>query len=207
MKKYLRYLRPLLGLAVVAGLAAGGYFTRGLWLPLVQHKKAAAANDSLSAEKAKADSASTGKIILSDQAIANLNLTAKSVQPQTYWKTIQVPGMVVDRPGRSDLGIVSPVTGVVTKINYFPGDTVRPGDVLYTIHLLSESIHRTQSDLFKATQDIELAQATRQRLNNAIDAIPQVADHRGGKPNHPAGSRRQSLPAGIVQSWPYAEPD
>jgi len=165
-------LKPLLAVAVVGGLGAVGYFTRDHWLPLLQHDKPAM-TDGSSSDGTEA-AAPTGKILLSDQAIANLGLSAKAVQPRTYWKTIQVPGMVVDRPGHSDRGVVAPATGVVARINYFPGDTVRPDDVLFTLKLLSESLHLTQTDLFKATQDITLAQAQRKRLAASEGAIPEA---------------------------------
>jgi multidrug efflux pump subunit AcrA (membrane-fusion protein) len=168
----LRLLKPLLAVASVAGLATAGYFTRNYWLPSLQHDKAGVATGSPS-EGAETGTP-TAKLLLSDQAITNLGLRAKAVQPGTYWKSIQVPGMVVDRPGRSDRGVVSPVTGVIARVNYLPGDTVRPGDVLFTIRLLSEALHQTQSDLFKATQDIKLAQAQRTRLEKAGGAIPEA---------------------------------
>ncbi len=169
MRKYLRFLKPLLLLAVLGAVTTAGYFTRDRWLPLFQRDQIEAVESSSQESASKAE---TSQIVLTDQAIDNLGLTAKSVQPRTYWKTIQVPGMVTDRPGRSDLGIVSPVNGVVARINYFPGDTVEPGDVLFTIRLLSETLHRTQSDLLKAAHDIDLAQATRSRLKNASSALP-----------------------------------
>src|SRR5262249_10595933 len=141
-------------------------------LPLLRYAKPAVSDVSPSGGTETA--ASTGKVLLSDQAIVNLGLRAQAAQPGTYWKTIQVPGMVVDRPGRSDQGVVSPVTGVVAQVNYLPGDTVRPGDVLFTIRLLSEALHQTQSDLFKAAQDIKLAQAQRRRLEAAAGATPEA---------------------------------
>lgn len=165
-------LKPVLAVAIVGGLGVAGYFTRDHWLPLLQNDKAAVVDGSPSEGTEAA--APTGKVLLSDQAIANLGLSAKAVQPGTYWKTIQVPGMVVDRPGRSDRGIISPVAGGVARVNYFPGDTVRPGETLFTIRILSESLHQTQTDLFKATQDIKLAETQRERLASAGGAIPGV---------------------------------
>lgn len=164
-------LLPLLAVAVIGGLGAAGYFTSNHWLPLFQNDKTAVADIS-SVDDAEA-AAPTGKVLLSDQAIGNLGLGAEPVRPQTYWKTIQVPGMVVDRPGRSDRGVISPVAGVVDRVNYFPGDSVRPGDSLFKIRLLSESLHQNQSDLFKATQDITLARVQRERLAAAGGAIPE----------------------------------
>ncbi len=62
----------------------------------------------------------------------------------------------------------------MTRINFFPGETVKPGQELFTIRLLSELLHVTQSELFKNTQDIALAKATRERLAAAGAAIPQA---------------------------------
>jgi hypothetical protein len=80
--------KPLMTVAIVGGLGAAGYFTRNHWLPLLQHDKAAVTGASPSEGTEAA--APTGKILLSDQAIANLGLRAKAVQPGTYWKTIQL---------------------------------------------------------------------------------------------------------------------
>jgi len=63
---------------------------------------------------------------------------------------------------------------VVAKIAHVPGDTVHPGDVLFTLRVLSESLHLTQTDLFKATQDITLAQAQRKRLKESAGAVPEA---------------------------------
>lgn len=169
--KYLRFLKVILVIAVLGGLGTAGYVTRNQWLPYFQRDAPEVAEDSTSSSSE--ESASIKKIILTDQAIANLRLSVQSEQPQTYWRTIQVPGMIVDRPGRSDRGVISPVTGVVTEIHFFPGDTVRPDEKLFTIRLLSESLHETQSELFKATQDIKLAKAHQKRLSQAVGAIPE----------------------------------
>lgn len=172
MTTFLRFLKPVAALALVAALAIAVFMTRDRWLPLLQKETPALANDSSANDEATASPIT--KIVLTDQAIDNLGLTAKPAKPQTYWKTIQVPGMVIDRPGRSDLGIVSPVAGVMSQINFFPGDTVQPGDVLFTIRLLSETLHETQADLSKAVQELQLAQATVKRLKDAGGAIPQA---------------------------------
>jgi membrane fusion protein, heavy metal efflux system len=166
------FSKPLFAIALVAALAMAGYFLRHVWMPLLLGDTAKVTSEPAS-EAPDSDSPSS-QVLLSDQAIANLGLRAKAVRPQTYWKTIQVPGMVVDLPGRSDRIVVSPVSGMVSKINVFPGDTVRPGDVLFTIRLLSDSLHQTQSELFKNTQDIRLAEAQKKRLLEARGAIAEA---------------------------------
>lgn len=171
MKSRFARLKPFFVIGVLAVLSIAAFVTRQRWLGFVRHEEPQASQAIASKSTAPIENK---KIILSDQAIANLGLQAKPAQPETYWKTIQVPGMVVDRPGFSDRSVISPVTGVVSEMNYFPGDSVRSGDVLFNIRLLSESIHENQSDLFKATQDIALARATQKRLEVAKGSIPEV---------------------------------
>jgi multidrug efflux pump subunit AcrA (membrane-fusion protein) len=157
--RLLRLVMLLLGVAALAGVATVGYLTRDAWTPWLRPAKPAEP-----AEATGEGDKPTGKVLLTDQAITNLGLTAEPLKAQPYWKTILVPGMVVDRPGQSDRGVVSPVAGVVMAVTHAPGDTVRPGEVLFTLRVLSEPFHQTQTDLFKATQDIKLARAERDRL-------------------------------------------
>src|SRR5829696_7897859 len=105
-----RLLRPLAGVTVLAGVAAAGYATRERWLPLLQRAKPA-----VPVATAGETAAPTGKVIVGEQAQQNLGLAAKPLKAETYWRTIPVPGMVVDRPGLSDRSVVAPATGVVAK--------------------------------------------------------------------------------------------
>ncbi|MCA9014876.1 MAG: efflux RND transporter periplasmic adaptor subunit [Planctomycetaceae bacterium] len=166
-------MKPTLAIAVIV-LIAGGFLLRESWLPLLEQNQSGKTKGQLVSSKKTGNKKGSDqeKIVLSDQAIANLGLQVKSVLPETYWKTLQVPGMVVDRPGRSDRGVISPVDGVVEKMNYFPGDTVRPGDILYTIRILSETLQQTQTNLFKDTQNIVLAEAKKKRLEASAGAVP-----------------------------------
>ncbi len=170
--KFLRFLKLVAAVTLLAGVGVSGYFTRERWLPLVvpSHARTIAVPE----DQANEAAAPPGKIIVNEQAQENLGLTARKLQSQTYWKTITVPGMVVDRPGLSDRGVVAPATGVIAKVYHVPGDTVRPGDVLFTLKLLSESLHQTQSDLFRSTQDITLAQAQKKRLKESAGAVPEA---------------------------------
>ncbi|MBN9519227.1 hypothetical protein J0H58_12015 [bacterium] len=167
------WLRRLLRLVALsagfAGIGAGAYASRAHWLPLLEKNASPP-----SAESGEESSAPAGKVIVNEQAQLNLGLTAKVLSATTYWKTIQVPGMVVDRPGLSDRGVVAPAAGVVSRVHHFPGDSVRSGDPLFTLKLMSETLHQTQSDLFKTTQDIKLAQAERSRLAALTDTVAGV---------------------------------
>ena len=68
-----------------------------------------------------------------------------------------IPGVVVDRPGESDRGVTSRVTGIVAEILAKPGDTVMPGATLFRLELVSEVLQTTQIELAKSATDLALA--------------------------------------------------
>ena len=101
---------------------------------------------------------------VSQEARKNMGLASKSLQPTTYHRKIDVPGVITDRPGISDRGVVAPVTGIVTQIHAYPGNTVAPDAPLFSLRLVSDSLHTSQLELFKATKEIEISKQQKQRL-------------------------------------------
>lgn len=146
-------------LLLVMGLA--GFLTRNRWL----------AWDTLSPSPGPTGKEHTHdsqdrlqRVQITPQAQANLRLVSKPLKVSTFWRTIQIPGTVVDRPAYSDRNVIAPVTGVVLKVHHFPGDTVRPGDPLVTLRLVSETLHLAQTELFKNYQEIAITKEKKNRL-------------------------------------------
>ena len=164
-------IRLVSGVTIVAILVAALFFTRDRWM---------AAFSSTESDSHAADAAPPVEepqvLKLSPQARKNLLLVAKPARLQSYWRTIQVPGEVVDRPGRSDRGVTSPAVGVVSAVHAFPGDTVRPGERLVTLKLFSEYLQNTQKELFSSTKEIQLIQEELYRLRPLAEknAIPRT---------------------------------
>ena len=167
----MRIPRILVGVAVVTGLGVGAFVTRDRWMALIASRTTPAK----AAEAAPAPIQEATVLKLSPQARQNLGLVAKAAKPQTYWRTIQVPGAIVDRPGRSDRGVTAPAVSSIVQVHAFPGDTVKPGDRLFTLRLFSEYLQNTQSELFKATRETQLVKEQRTRLAEAAKsgAIPE----------------------------------
>lgn len=166
-----RILRIMAAVAIMAGLGAAAFFTRDRWMGLV----ASRTTQAKPTEAARAPTQEATVLKLSVQARQNLGLVAKAAKSQTYWRTIQVPGSIVDRPGRSDRGVTAPAVGTVVQVHAFPGDTVKPGDQLFTLRLSSEYLQNTQTELFKATNETLLLKEQRNRLAEAVKsgAIPE----------------------------------
>ncbi len=147
----------MIGTAIL--IAAGGYLTRDRWMQWLGRP---------TAEQVPAETplprADVKVLKVSPQARKNMGLVSKPVTLETYWRTILLPGEIVDRPGVSDRGITSPAVGTVAEVHAFPGDTIRPGDRLFTLRVFSEYLQNTQSELFKAARETVLLDEQRKRL-------------------------------------------
>lgn len=163
--KYSPSVRWLIGFVLVGGLGVATLATRERWLPLLNPQSSIEPPESAESPAAPVQDAKV--LRLSVQARQNLGLVAKAAKLQSYWRTVQIPGAVVDRPGRSDRGVTSPAVGIVAEVHAFPGDTVRPGDRLFTLRVFSEYLQNTQSELFKTTRETELVKEQRARLVEA----------------------------------------
>ncbi len=162
MKHLISILKALIGPAVIIGVLAAFWFFRAELFSGNQASKAPTTDKS-------AESAEKQTVLeISEQARKNLSLTSKAARAQTYWRQVVIPGEVADRPGLSDRGVTSPAIGVVTAIHAFPGDTMRPGEPLFTLRLFSEYLQATQTQLFKARQETGIVQAEIDRLSEAV---------------------------------------
>jgi multidrug efflux pump subunit AcrA (membrane-fusion protein) len=161
-------LRPLVGPAVAAavlsGLAALAFTTRDHWLPLLLP----ATSPEATAPPGE-PAAATGKIIVNEQAQANLGLTARPLKRQTYWRTVTVPGVVVDRPGESDRNVTARLSGTVLDISAKPGHTVTAGQTLFTLQLVGEGVQTAQRELATAAKEVAIVTANRDRVAKQVE--------------------------------------
>ena len=147
----------VIGLAFLLGIG-GTIGTRNTWLPWIQPEEQ-------KKEEAHAHSHGKDRIKLSAQARANLRLVTEELEPKTFRRTIQVPGVVVERRGKGDQSITAPVSGVVKAIHALPGDIVHLGDPLVTLRINSEPLQSSQTELYKTAQEIEITTKEKERLD------------------------------------------
>lgn len=144
--------------------AVATFWTRDSWLPFVQAP----------VEKKKEDDhaghthSSKDRIKLSAQARANLRLVTDELELKTFRRTIQVPGVVVERRGKGDQSITAPVSGVVKSIHALPGDVVHLGDSLVTLRINSEPLQSSQTELYKTAQEIKITADQKDRLDKLV---------------------------------------
>lgn len=103
-------------------------------------------------------------IELSEQARRSIGLEEGDVRLSTFRRTITMPGMVVERRGRSRFTVISPMTGYLTRIHVTEGEAVASGQPLFEIRITHEELVGAQSDLLRTTAELDVVQREIDRL-------------------------------------------
>lgn len=116
---------------------------------------------------------------LSDKALRNLGLTAEFIQPvrlTTYRRSITVPAMVAERPGRTRLQVATPLTGVITHVHAVSGEAVEPGTLLFQIRLTHEDLVQAQTGFLQTIGELDVERREITRLADATKsgAVPRI---------------------------------
>lgn len=177
--------RWLYVIAVLAVLLIAATLQR-LWLPYAQGllgpeaPKAKVASATESVEHKDHDHGHAGhseinSIELSPQARKNIGLVEPvSVKLEPFTKTVAVPGMIAERPGRSTIEVTAPMTGVITRIYPIEGEAVEPGAKLFELRLTHEELVQSQADLLKTAEELDVIAREIKRIENLIkeQALP-----------------------------------
>jgi cobalt-zinc-cadmium efflux system membrane fusion protein len=115
---------------------------------------------------------------LSPQAMSNIGLTEESLKPiqlETFVRSITVPAIVVERPGRTRIQVSTPMAGVITHVHAVQGEAITPGTLLFELRITADELVATQTELFKTIGDLDVEQREIARLEEVTrsGAIPQ----------------------------------
>ena len=109
----------------------------------------------------------TTSLELSEQALRNVGLTGDQIGPVklgTYQKSMTVPAVIVERPGRTIVQVATPMTGVITHVHAVQGEAVDPGTLLFKIRLTHEDLVQAQTNFLKALGEIDIERREIARL-------------------------------------------
>lgn len=155
-------------LSVIAGIGTFAWLTRSQWQPMLNGTASADEHDHDHDDAPPPIEEDRTTLELKKPARENLGLIVKPVKLQDYWRKLEIPGEIIDRPGVTDQGITSPLKGVVTRVHAFTGDVVRPGENLFSIRLVSDALQTAQSGLYKAVRETEIIKTENQRIERLI---------------------------------------
>lgn len=156
-------------IAVVAVLIAAGV-TWSTWWPAFSNwvdQSIVSTQSAAEGEDVHAEEGGDESLVLSDQARRSLGLTEEFLKPlamTTYRRTIVVPAVVESRPGRTQVLVSAPLTGVVTHVHAVTLETVSPGTLLFEIRLTHEDLVRTQTEFLTTLGELEVEYREIERL-------------------------------------------
>ncbi|HIF30636.1 MAG: efflux RND transporter periplasmic adaptor subunit [Pirellulaceae bacterium] len=175
MNKILQLLKErgsaILSIVVGIGLLITAGATQRLWLPQLQRLT----GNSPSSEEAEVhdhDEGNQGDTLqLSSAARKNIGLWTRVVRTQTFTKTVSVPAMIVERPGRSQVEITAPLTGIVTRVYPIEGEAIQPGQPLFDLRLTHEDLVNSQRDFLQSAENLDVVKKEIMRLESAGEGI------------------------------------
>jgi len=138
-------------------------------------------DDESSAEKTPADDhahddhaheADEANVVqLSPQALKNIGFEPHTVAVGDYAKSISLPGMVVERPGKTQLHVAAPLGGVVTQIHVIQGEAIAAGTPLFEVRLTHEELVSAQGEFLKTTEELDVVNREISRLEAIAEGV------------------------------------
>lgn len=110
---------------------------------------------------------------LSAQALRNIGLSEATIQPvklEKFRRSITVPALVVERPGRTRVQVATPMTGVITHVHVVQGEAVEPGTLLFQIRLTHEDLVNAQTEFVKTLGELEVEEREIKRLQSVTQS-------------------------------------
>jgi multidrug efflux pump subunit AcrA (membrane-fusion protein) len=106
-------------------------------------------------------------IEISAQARKNIGLSVGPVELKDHERHLSVPGIVVERPGKSRLEVTAPFTGTIAQVYATQGEAVRPGQKLFEVRLTHEDVVQAQADLLRTAEELKAVRREIKRLQAA----------------------------------------
>ena len=166
----------LAALLVVAGVVAAAVW-RERWWPEPAAPQAAAKDDDHSGHNQDHDHDhdhqhdAANSIELSPWALRNINYEPVTVQLSDYARTVTLPAIVVERPGRSQIQVTAPLSGVISHVDVVAGMAVEPGSPLFQVRLMHEELVSAQREFLRTAESLDVVRREIARLESAGEGV------------------------------------
>lgn len=110
-------------------------------------------------------------VTLSPTALKNIRYKPFTISLGSYQRSISMPGMVIERPGKSQVRVSASLTGVVTKIYVHPGEAIEQATPLFDIRPTHEDLVTAQSEYLATIESLDVVQAEIKRLESLPEGV------------------------------------
>lgn len=157
-------------------IGLGAFATRDRWVPLLMPSNAEAEqptplNPDSAQVQGHAGHNESASIELSQNGLKNIGFEPYTIVTKDYDKKLRLPAIVVERPGRSQLHITAPLTGVVTTIHSVPGEAVDPGKPLFEMRLTHEELVAAQREYLRTAENLDVVNREIARLKGLGEGV------------------------------------
>lgn len=108
-------------------------------------------------------------IALSPVARKNLRLEYAKLEVKPFEQTASVPGMVVERAGRSTFVVSALMNGSIERVYPLAGQTVQAGEPLFELRLTHEDLVRVQTEYLDTVFALDVIDQEVKRLEQAAE--------------------------------------
>jgi multidrug efflux pump subunit AcrA (membrane-fusion protein) len=110
-------------------------------------------------------------IELSEKALKNIGFQPTTIKLDTFEKVLTIPAIIVEQPGRTQVRITAPLTGVITDIFATQGQAVDAGSPMFDIRLTHEELVTAQRDYLQTTENLDVVNREIARLQTVGDGV------------------------------------
>ena len=119
----------------------------------------------------EAEQGTISAIELSAQALKNIGYEPLTVGLGSYARTISLPGMVIERPGKSQTRVSAPLTGIVTRSYVMQGEAVASNSRLFDLRLTHEELVSAQGVFLESAEALDVVNAEIERLESITEGV------------------------------------
>jgi len=158
-------------LAIVA--TAGGLLAYKQWFSSTGSKPVATAGGKADGHGDHHDHGHGGAntVTLSASALKNIRYKPHTVALGDYARTISMPGIIIERPGKSLVRVSAPLTGIVTRSYVHEGEAIRQDSPLFDLRLTHEDLVTAQSEFLATIDALDVVKAEIERLEAVTPGV------------------------------------
>ena len=108
---------------------------------------------------------------LSAQALQNIGFEPFKVALRDFERSVSLPGMVVERAGKSQYRVSAPLGGVVTRVYAIEGESVETGKPLFDVRLTHEELVSAQGEFLKTIEELDVVNREITRLESLTEGV------------------------------------
>jgi multidrug efflux pump subunit AcrA (membrane-fusion protein) len=122
-------------------------------------------------EDEHADHSEGTSIELSENALKNIGFQPATVELSAFERTITIPAIIAEQPGKTRMDITTPLTGIITDVHAVAGEAVEPDSPMFEIRLTHEEVVTAQRDYLLTSENLDVVEKEIERLKSVGEGV------------------------------------